>query len=1047
MDLTTLFGKLCALLARYIDASVVFIALRDADNVTRIKHLYDHGATRPADAPLLAGSRSAEVMSTGKSLLLGSFEDWGQRIPPDPQGERSDDSISAIFVPLRFGSETLGVLSVQSLLPDAYSEEDLAVLEMSALYVAVGIFNARLASEKALLEELAAHDALTSLANRRKFDETLRTEWNRALRSGESLAVIMLDVDFFKDFNDNYGHPAGDACLQQVAQVIASVAGRAGDFAARYGGEEFAIILPSTDVAGAVTLAETMTTEVSALQIPHERSSLGFVTVSLGVAARVPAFDELSSTLLDQADKFLYRAKEQGRNRWAAEAYDVERSSAMRKVRVRQSLPVHLTRFLGRASELAELTALLSSARVVTVTGPGGIGKTRLALQASEAMAPQYPAALCFVDISGLNDPSLLESTVGDALGFREKPSRSYVGALVEYLADRRALLVIDNCEHMIGACAALVETLAANDTRLTILTTSREPLAIEGEQVFRVPGLEVDEAVALFTERANAAGGRLSDETARSHVAEICRRLDGIPLAIELAAARTPTLSLPQLEKMLEARLTLLTEGSRTAVPRHRTLRALIDWSYDLLSSEEQMALQRLAVFASEFTLEDACAVCACDAIPRERVLEHLAQLVAKSLVNAEERDGERYYRLLETTREYAFAYLEASGTRREVQRQHLAHHLALALDAEARFQQMSREAWLSGLAHSVENFRAALRWSVGERNAAEDGAHLAATLTNFWLQRGELDEAEHWLHESLRVARLGDLETRGAVAYGLQQIAYARGDYPALAKHANEALAIFTKLGRAGFAVKARGGVASAQLNSGDYESARLLYQANLDACRASDDLVGVALTLGNLAMIASDALGQYAQAIEIYSESLAYFRGLHHDRGVAMVLGDLGEVHAYAGHYDKAVEYSEQSVVIFERLGLERETAWNYGNLGAHEIARGHFDDARSFLRQALRVHQRALYAKLRADCFDACAHLAHATGRLESTARLAAFAHIIRAAYRVEMLPALRDRHEQWLDGVRAAFGPALFAEHWKRGGEFQAEAAFEEALTL
>ena len=415
----------------------------------------------------------------------------------------------------------------------------------------------------------------------------------------------------------------------------------------------------------------------------------------------------------------------------------------------RHRLPHPLTTFVGRARELDDLRRLLEAPggpRLLTLTGPGGVGKTRLALQAArealERAPAAYPEGVCLVDLAPVRDAGLVPQTVAAAVGVREEPDRELLATLTNALRPRRLLLVVDNCEHLVEACARLAEALLQACPGLRILATSRELLGVAGETARRVPSLRLPdpsrlrrpppaealrgyEAVRLFVDRAQAVQSsfRLTEQNAPA-VARICAQLDGIPLAIELAAGRLPALSAEQLAARLEDRFRLLTGGSRTALPRHQTLRAAVDWSHALLREPERVVFRRLAVFAGGWTLEAAEAVCAGGAIEAPAVVDLLTQLVAKSLVLAEEHGGAVRYRLLETLRQYAHGQLDDAGEGPGVRARHLTWYLALAERAAPELRGPQQVAWLDRLEAELDNVRVLLDWSTREGRRSGGGA-----------------------------------------------------------------------------------------------------------------------------------------------------------------------------------------------------------------------------------------------------------------------------------------------------------------------------------
>ena len=412
---------------------------------------------------------------------------------------------------------------------------------------------------------------------------------------------------------------------------------------------------------------------------------------------------------------------------------------------VRTNLPVQLTSFIGRQHELAAVSHLLQTTRLLTLTGPGGTGKTRLALEAAADVDVQerFPAGVWLVELAPLADPALVPHAVATALGVREQPGRSLLDALLDYLRAKTLLLLLDNCEHLIETCAQLAEMVLHAAPGVTILASSREPLGIAGESPYRVPplsqpdprqvhdldALERIDSVQLFVERALTAYPpfRLTAHNAPV-VAQICRRLDGIPLALELAAARARFLPPEQIAARLDDRFRLLTGGSRTALPRHQTLLALIEWSHELLSDSERALLRRLAVFAGGFSLEAAQAVCGDGGVGlTDETLDTLAHLADKSLLEVDVVEGR--FRLLETIRQYAREQLLAAGEAEAVRNRHLAFFLQYAKQAEPKLRSAKQLAWLDRLETEHDNLRTALAWAL-ERGTSDHALQLAGAL-----------------------------------------------------------------------------------------------------------------------------------------------------------------------------------------------------------------------------------------------------------------------------------------------------------------------------
>ncbi|WP_231996400.1 helix-turn-helix transcriptional regulator [Mycobacterium scrofulaceum] len=439
-----------------------------------------------------------------------------------------------------------------------------------------------------------------------------------------------------------------------------------------------------------------------------------------------------------------------------------------------QHLPAELTSFVGRDAEIAAVRDILARGRLVTLTGAGGAGKTRLAVRVAATASGAYADGICYVDLAPLTDPDLVPVATARALGLPDQPGRAPEKNLLQFIGDREMLMVLDNCEHLLDASAALAETLLAACPRLTMLATSREPIGMNGEVTWRVPSLSLaDEAVRLFIDRAGNAhpGFRANDVDARA-IDEICRRLDGMPLAIELAAARVRALSPGEILAGLQDRFRLLTGGSRTAVRRQQTLRASVDWSHALLTEPERILFRRLGVFMGGFSLE-ACGKVVCDNdLAPHQVMDVLALLVDKSLVIAESADGRTRYRLLETIRQYAQEKLGESAEAVAVRDRHRDHFTAMAAELDAPGE-TSLEILLDRAETDIDNLRAAFGWS-REQSDTDRALELVTSLQPYWLTRGRLKEGSDWLDLALADAEAGTEVTPRALARALADKAF---------------------------------------------------------------------------------------------------------------------------------------------------------------------------------------------------------------------------------------------------------------------------------
>jgi non-specific serine/threonine protein kinase len=591
--------------------------------------------------------------------------------------------------------------------------------------------------------------------------------------------------------------------------------------------------------------------------------------------------------------------------------------------------PEALTSFIGRERELAELRTALSRARLLTLTGAGGVGKTRLALCLADSVGTLYADGWWLVDVSALHDADLVPQTAVTALGLQERRGKDLAQTLIEHLEAKRVLLVLDNAEHLLDACARLVDTVLRRCAHVTVLATSRERLGVPGELTYRVPSLSVPderrahdavrlldyESVRLFRDRArlHLSNFEITEGNAPA-TASVCRRLDGIALAIELAAARVRSLSVEEIEARLDNRFALLTTASRTVPARQQTLRGAIDWSYELLSEAERALFRALSVFGGRFALDAVESVCVGPHVRRADVLELLTSLADKNLIVVDEVSGRTRYRMLETVQQYADVRRQEAHDGVDWRARHLAHFVALAEEAERELTGEHQQAWLDRLDAEHANFRVALTCaSATEREA---GLRLATSISRFWLVRGFLSEGRGWLARLLAAADAAEAATRAKALNWAGVFAWKQGDYAASTALYDEALAIRRALhDRRGIgAVLNNQGLLAYE--QGDYARARTLHEQSLAIDRELGDRWGVAVSLVHLASLAS-MQGDYRSARTLSEESVAIFRELGDRSHVANALRSLGHV-SIQQRDDRAATHFQESLAICRELG---------------------------------------------------------------------------------------------------------------------------------
>ena len=643
-----------------------------------------------------------------------------------------------------------------------------------------------------------------------------------------------------------------------------------------------------------------------------------------------------------------------------------------RHVSPSSNLPLQLSSFVGREKELAEVWRLLQDTRLLTLTGPGGCGKTRLAVVAANELLGRFEDGVWLVELAPLADPSLVPQAVASTLGVRERPGSSLAVALSDYLRTRKLLLILDNCEHLIDACAELAEVWLHSSPGLRVLATSREALGITGEVAWPVPSLSLPdlrrlpdleslpryESARLFVERTAAVRPdfTLTEQNAPA-VAQVCYRLDGIPLAIELAAARTKVLSVEEISARLGDSFRLLAAGSRTAMPRQRTLHAAMGWSHELLGQKERVLFRRLSVFAGGFTLEAAESICAGEILQRDEVLELLSQLVEKSLVVAQERDGAARYRLLETIRQYGRERLEEAGEAAQVCDQHAGHYLAVAEEAEPELKGEGQIAWLERLEQEHDNLRAALRWLLG-RGASEKAARLGWALWLFWWIRGHFAEGRRSMEQTISVERSAtmpasaqakalyvegtmacgqgdqrsaevlleesaalfrELGDRRGVAYALGSaavVAITQERYERAIVYSEEATELFLEVGDKWGAAPMFGCSAVGWLNGGDHRRARSLAERGLALCRETRDKHGTSIALLTLAGVAQ-AERDYERARDLFDEGLTVSAELGNEADIVHCLEGLATVAGEEGRIVRAARLWGAAESLLEKI----------------------------------------------------------------------------------------------------------------------------------
>jgi predicted ATPase/DNA-binding SARP family transcriptional activator/Tfp pilus assembly protein PilF len=771
-------------------------------------------------------------------------------------------------------------------------------------------------------------------------------------------------------------------------------------------------------------------------------------------------------------------------------------------LRIARPVPAPVDELVGRDQELAELRHLLRSRRLLSLTGPGGVGKTRLAIAAARSVAGEFDGGAAFVDLAPLADPGLVLPELARALGVVEAGDQPLLDTLAGALGQTRLLLVIDNVEHVLSAAPVLTELLAACPG-LRVLLTSRTRPRLRGEQEYPVAPLALPDApapgtqqpappevverapaIALFVRRAQLARPDFSLTAANAGaLAEICRRLDGLPLAIEMAAARVRLLPPAELLRRLAEPLAVLGGGARDAPARHRTLRATIAWSYDLLTPAEQALFTDLAVFAGGATLEAVEVVAAATAgLDATTALETAAALVDHSLIQQrEDALGQGRLGMLETIREFARERLDARGDANTVQARHAAYFLAFAETAAPELTGPEQAEWLDRLELEIDNLRAALR----AFHQADQAAllRLVSALWRFWWVHGYLTEGRSWLERAIAMPPAGPDASYAAALDGAGVLAEAQGDLATATLRHEAALAVWQALGDPRGQLRSLLNLGLVAIERGEPGQAIRLYEEALALARATGDQAGIAACLGNLGQAAVEQ-GAHERAAAYYRESLHLFRALGDLRNLGAVLDNLGALAFREGDYQQAAEFQSEALTLFRDLGDRQgmaETLANYGHtaqrLGDLALAEQHFADALAHFQQladqsgiafVLRHQGRLAYeqgdpgraeALLRqslqlawelgekialTEALEALAVLALDRGEATRTARLLGAAGALREAIAVPLPAVHESEHRRCLETARASLGEAAFATALDEG---RAILAHESLLAL
>ena len=626
------------------------------------------------------------------------------------------------------------------------------------------------------------------------------------------------------------------------------------------------------------------------------------------------------------------------------------------------NLPIQLTSFIGREEVIMELKKLFLQTRLLTIIGSGGAGKTRLAMQVGAEMIDDFSSGVFITELAPVNDPSSVVQTVMNSFEVKEEPGRLLHETLTAFLKDKEMLIILDNCEHLIYECAGLAEMLLSKCPKLKIITSSREALNCRGELTYRLPSLTLPdisvintpeqltqyESVRLFIERAVAVNQtfRVNNDNAPA-LAQICYQLDGIPLAIELAAVRIKVLSVEHIFDRLKNRFKLLTGGKRTALPRQQTLKALIDWSYDLLSEKEKILMNRISVFAGGWTLESAEEICSDEKITKEEVLDLLNQLTEKSIIIYDEAQDR--FRILETIKQYGEEKLRDSNQSEKILLKHLNYFLEYSESTESKLEGSEAQIWLEKLEAEHNNFQFAIEWSI-KNGFRESGARISGALGDYWYIRGHYSTGRGLLERILDNAADISKNSLANILNWAGKLATHQGENEIAQKYCERSLVLRRGLGDESGVAKTLNSLGILQFTKSNFEEAKKFYEESLLISFKLIDKNGIASSLYNLGKV-EKVLGDFEPAKNHLNKCYSLYLEIGNKRGIADSLYSLGNLAYEQEKFDQAQKYFDESLGLRREMGNKRGIAETLNNLGSLASDMGNYEQAKSYFEQGL------------------------------------------------------------------------------------------------